>query len=390
MARSYLIPVLAGVSALALVGGATAVSALEKNDVTLVVDGTAKTVALREDTVAEVLELEGIELGSHDVVLPAADSEIVDGIEISVAYGRPLDVTVDGESRRVWTTARSVGEALRMLDLDASTSLVSASRSQSIGRAGLEVDIQTAKDVQLIAAGSTTSITLAGTVQDVLDKAGVAPDADDKVSPAPTTALADGMTIQVVAVEVKQSTKTVELPYEKTSVKTDKLYTGEQKVTTKGVVGVKTETYTDIYEDGVLVSSELAGSEVTKQPVAQVTSIGTKAKPKPKPAPAPAPQKTESKSSSSSSTPAASTSSSGLNLAREAMWVRIAECESNNRWNINTGNGYYGGLQFNLPTWRSVGGTDFAPYPHQASRAEQITVANRLYAQRGTQPWSCA
>ena len=71
------------------------------------------------------------------------------------------------------------------------------------------------------------------------------------------------------------------------------------------------------------------------------------------------------------------------------MWDRIAQCESTGRWNINTGNGYYGGLQFSLATWRSVNGPDFAAYPHQASRAEQITVANRLYALRGLQPWGC-
>lgn len=89
---------------------------------------------------------------------------------------------------------------------------------------------------------------------------------------------------------------------------------------------------------------------------------------------------------------AAPTSSSGkaLNLARASMWDRIAKCESSNNWSINTGNGHYGGLQFKLATWRSVGGGDFATYPHHATRAEQITVANRLYAQRGTQPWSCA
>jgi hypothetical protein len=79
-----------------------------------------------------------------------------------------------------------------------------------------------------------------------------------------------------------------------------------------------------------------------------------------------------------------------LDLSRSDMWDRIAECESNQRWDINTGNGYYGGLQFNLATWRSVDGDDFAAYPHQATREEQITVANRLYAIRGTQPWSCA
>ena len=85
-----------------------------------------------------------------------------------------------------------------------------------------------------------------------------------------------------------------------------------------------------------------------------------------------------------------STSGAGINLSNAAMWDRIAQCESTGRWNINTGNGYYGGLQFDYGTWLSAGGGDFAPRADLASRAEQITVANRLYAQRGLQPWGCA
>ena len=392
MASRFLIPAVAGISALALVGGAIAATALHKNEVTLVIDGAAKTVALREDTVAEVLELEGVALGDHDVVLPSTETEIEDGIEISVAYGRPLTVTVDGEERVVWTTARSVGQALEMLDLDAADSKLSASRSDAIGRKGLDVEIQTAKNVTLVAGGETRPVKLAGSVADVLAEAKIAPDADDKVIPAASTVLTDGLEIQVIAVEVKQSTKEIELDFEKKSVETKDLFKGDQKVTTKGVKGLKVETYTDTYEDGVLISSVLAGSKIAKEPVAQVTSVGTKEKPKPKPKPTPKPTpKPEAAKSSAEEAPAKNSSSgAGLNLAREAMWVRIAECESNNRWDINTGNGYYGGLQFNLQTWRSVNGQDFAPYPHQATRAEQITVANRLYAQRGTQPWSCA
>lgn len=78
-----------------------------------------------------------------------------------------------------------------------------------------------------------------------------------------------------------------------------------------------------------------------------------------------------------------------INLARKKQWEKIAKCESGGRWHINTHNGYYGGLQFNLATWRSVRGQDFARYPHKASKAEQITVANRLYKKRGFKPWSC-
>jgi hypothetical protein len=91
------------------------------------------------------------------------------------------------------------------------------------------------------------------------------------------------------------------------------------------------------------------------------------------------------------SAPVAATrsASTAINLARAAMWDRIAMCESSGRWHINTGNGYYGGLQFDRNTWLSVHGDDFAPRADLATRAEQITVANRLYAQRGLQPWSC-
>ena len=68
----------------------------------------------------------------------------------------------------------------------------------------------------------------------------------------------------------------------------------------------------------------------------------------------------------------------------------IAKCESGGRWNINTGNGYYGGLQFDYRTWLGSGGGDFAPRADLASREQQITVADRLYASRGLRPWGCA
>jgi Transglycosylase-like domain len=69
------------------------------------------------------------------------------------------------------------------------------------------------------------------------------------------------------------------------------------------------------------------------------------------------------------------------------VWDDLARCESSGNWAINTGNGYYGGLQFSLGTWNGYGGAEFAEYPHQATRAEQITVAERLRDARGYQPW---
>lgn len=66
------------------------------------------------------------------------------------------------------------------------------------------------------------------------------------------------------------------------------------------------------------------------------------------------------------------------------IWDRIARCESGGNWSINTGNGYYGGLQFTLSSWRAVGGTG---YPNQASREEQIMRARLLQARQGWGAW---
>jgi hypothetical protein len=73
---------------------------------------------------------------------------------------------------------------------------------------------------------------------------------------------------------------------------------------------------------------------------------------------------------------------------RDQMWEDLAQCESGGNWSINTGNGYYGGLQFALSSWQSVGGSG---YPHQNTRAEQIYRAEILLERQGWGAWpSCS
>ena len=64
--------------------------------------------------------------------------------------------------------------------------------------------------------------------------------------------------------------------------------------------------------------------------------------------------------------------------AASVNWDAIAQCESSGNWSINTGNGYYGGLQFSSPTWLGHGGGEFAPRADLASPAQQIAVAERV------------
>ncbi|WP_316769882.1 transglycosylase family protein [Streptomyces sasae] len=72
-------------------------------------------------------------------------------------------------------------------------------------------------------------------------------------------------------------------------------------------------------------------------------------------------------------------------------WDKVANCESGGSWSMDTGNGYYGGLQMSQDDWDKYGGSDYATTPDQASRSQQIAVAEKILADQGTKPWrTCA
>lgn len=78
------------------------------------------------------------------------------------------------------------------------------------------------------------------------------------------------------------------------------------------------------------------------------------------------------------------------NAAPDSDWDRLAQCEAGGNWSINTGNGFYGGLQFTNSTWHAFGGGKYASNAHQASRSAQIEIAKKVQAQQGWGAWpSC-
>jgi len=81
------------------------------------------------------------------------------------------------------------------------------------------------------------------------------------------------------------------------------------------------------------------------------------------------------------------TSSSAASVAT---WDAVAQCESGGNWHINTGNGYYGGLQFSQSSWQAAGGLKYAARADLATKDQQIAVAEKLLALQGPGAWSCA
>ncbi|MGF1426462.1 transglycosylase family protein [Kitasatospora sp. LaBMicrA B282] len=73
--------------------------------------------------------------------------------------------------------------------------------------------------------------------------------------------------------------------------------------------------------------------------------------------------------------------------ASVSTWDAVAQCESTGNWSINTGNGFYGGLQFTSSTWAAYGGTQYASQANLATKAQQIAVAEKVLADQGPGAW---
>ncbi len=356
-----------------LVAGAVGVSHLDKS-VTLSVDGKASTVHAFGSSVGDILKKLDISIREHDVVVTAPGTPVSDGQKIVVRYGRKLTVTIDGRTREYWTTATTVSAALQELGIRADSAKLSASRSMSLGRQGLVLSVTTPKQVVVRADGKNRTVTTTGaTVADVLSELKITKDSDDRVKPGTTTAVTPGLKIAVLRVTSKEVKETKAIAPPVTRKKDSSLYVGQTKTLKAGSAGAKVVTYKVTKVDGKVESKKVLSATVTQRPVSRVVAVGTKARPASPPPPS-----------------AGNTSGAGINLSNAAMWDRIAQCESGGNWSINTGNGYYGGLQFATASWLANGGDDFAPRADLASRAEQITVANRYYAKAGLGPWGCA
>ncbi|GAB3655331.1 hypothetical protein GCM10027596_08220 [Nocardioides korecus] len=351
-----------GVSAavvLALVGTGATYATMSKT-VTISVDGKPQTVRTFGGTVGEVLADQGIKPGAHDSVVPSASSPVADGSEVAVRLGRPLQLDVDGDKQVLWTTATKVSSALTQLGVRFGDAALSVSRGTTIDRSGLALSVTTPKAVTLkVGEGKVQKRDLpVATVGQLLSRSAPNVDANDLVSPSRGTRLTDGTRIVVtkIGVRTKHVPREV-LPAGTRRENDSSLDKGTTKTVRQGVDGVRDVTYRTKFRNGHAVSTQVVRARVLRAPVAQVVKVGTKEAPAAPAAPA--------------------TPSSSANGSR---WDAIAACESGGNWAANTGNGYYGGLQFNLQTWSAYGGQG---RPDQNSREQQIAVAERVRAASG-------
>jgi uncharacterized protein YabE (DUF348 family) len=342
--------VLIGAVVLAVAATGVGYAAMSKT-VTLSIDGKSQQVRTFGDSVADVLEAEDVDLGDHDVVAPGVSSPIDDGSTVSVKYGRPLDVEVDGKSSRYWVTATDVDTALDQLGLRFSGADLSASRSTTIGRAGMDLAIVTPKtvSVKLGDAKRRTQTVTALTVGEALTELGAKADGDDRVKPGLGSTIQDGDKLTLTKVRVVQRKVTEAVDFRTVEKADSSMYTDESETVRAGRDGSRRVLYRITFVNGEPQARKALRVQVLRPASSEIVRVGTKERP----------------------APVAAANFAGGN----SVWDRLAQCESGGNWAINTGNGYYGGLQFNLGTWQSYGGPG---RPDQASRETQIAIATKV------------
>jgi uncharacterized protein YabE (DUF348 family) len=364
----------AGFALAGVIGGTVAWASAgdSSKTVNLKIDGESKTIHTSAPTVGAALAKAGYSVGGHDVVAPAATTKLHNHSEIVLKRGRLLHLTIDGKQRDIWVTTPTVADALAQLGYSTSD-FASVSRSKRLPLSPTAIDIRLPKQITVVHDHKKQTVTTTdATVRDLLRSLGIAIHPGDRLSAKSTATLRNGQKIVLQRVLRKYVTLRQAIDFPTTKQQDSSMYEDQSSVVRAGKDGVASVKYVLVYIDGKRVGKSVVSRKVLSAAVAQIEKVGTKARPAP-------PSSGGGGGGGGGATPPPDTS--GLN------WDAVANCESGGNWHINTGNGFYGGLQFDYSTWLSNGGGAYAQRADLATREQQIAIATKLYEARGSSPW---
>ncbi|MBE1552811.1 uncharacterized protein YabE (DUF348 family) [Mycobacterium sp. OAS707] len=326
--------------------------------VKLTVDGSEMTVATMKSRVIDVVKENGFDVGERDDLYPAANDEVHQSESIVLRRSRPLQISLDGQnSRQVWTTASTVDEALAQLRMS-DKAPAAASRGSRVPLAGMSLPVVSAKTVQLNDAGVIRTLRIAApNVAALLEAAGVPLMQKDAVVPNAWAPIVDNMQIQVTRIRIDKVTERMPLPPDNKQVPDPTLNMSRQVVEDPGTPGTQDVTFAVATVNGV-ETGRLPVANVVVNPARDgVLRIGAKPGTEVPP------------------------------VTNGPVWDALSRCEAGGNWAINTGNGFYGGVQFDQNTWERQGGLRYAPRADLATREEQIAIAEVTRARQGWGAW---
>lgn len=348
--------VLAALLATLIVGGVTAVA--RHKTVTIDVDGEMITLSTMTSDVNGALGAAGYETSDKDLVVPSGDSSLSDGETVVLRRARELSVTVDGQPRAVWTTALTVDEALSQMDL-AQDVHVSASRGERLPLEGTSLEIALPKQVSLVDGDAPAApVTMAApTVRELLEQAGAPLQEADTVVPAPDETVTEGASIIVTRDRTVTKSETADVAPPEQRIEDPAMNMSRTVLENPGAPGISDITWAINTVNGKEVGREKV-TETVKVP-AQPKVVRVGAKPGTEVPP----------------------------VENGSTWDALAQCEATGNWAINTGNGFFGGVQFDQNTWERQGGLKYAPRADLASREEQIAIASVTQKSQGWGAW---
>lgn len=326
--------------------------------VTLSVDGTAMTVTTMKSRVIDIIGENGFSVSERDDLYPAAGERVSNAANIVLRRSRPLQISLDGQNTtQVWTTASTVDEALAQLSMT-DTAPAAASRGSRVPLAGMALPVVSAKTIELDDAGVVRNVHLAAArVGDLLAGIGAPLLQSDVVTPGAAAPVIDGMHVQVIRNRIEKITERVPLIPPKRRIDDPAMNKDREVVEDPGSPGTQDVTFSVSKVNGVETGRLPVASHVIAPAREAVVRIGTK----------PGTDIPE--------------------VSNGEIWDAISRCEAGGNWAINTGNGYYGGVQFDQNTWERNGGSRFAPRADMATREEQIAVAEVTRARQGWGAW---
>jgi len=321
------------------------------SQVTLLVDGSRQDMRTEAKTVGALLKAQHVNLGRHDVVVPAASSSLHDGLHVDVLRAFPVTVDVDGSVRTVRTVETSAENLAKQLKLGKLTAV----RNQP-GRLGAGSTVVFRTRISGTLKLDNQSVTFdspSRTVGELLQSYNVHLQGDDFVVPALTTVLTDGTAVTVVRVGDAVTQESRPMPYDTVQQPDPDLPIGQTRVIQDGANGTMTVTYRQRVENGQKGVRTIVSEVPTVEAKSRIIGYGTYADPH---------------------------------------WDELAQCESGGRWDTvdPNPNGYDGGLGIYVKTWLAFGGGEFATRAGYATREQQITVGQRIYDKMGWDPWGCA
>jgi len=338
--------------------GAGIFAVTARKTVTLDVDGSQVKVTTMKSRVVDIIEENGYSVADRDDLFPAPGQTVHDADTIVLRRSRPLQISLDGQDpKQVWTTASTVDEALNQLRMT-DTAPAAASRGSRLPLEGMALPVVSAKTVQINDGGLVNTVHLAApSVGALLAAAGVPLEQADTVVPTASSPVIAGMQIQVTRIRIEKITQQVPLVPVATRIEDPTMNMSRQVVEDPGTPGLQDVTFAVATVNGVETGRLPVANNVVVPARDSVLRVGAKPGTEVPP------------------------------VSNGAIWDAIARCESGNNWAINTGNGFYGGVQFDQNTWERNGGMRYAGRADLATREEQIAIAEVTRARQGWGAW---